>query len=60
MFDSSIYKNIECGDSKITRQMTKKLLSGFEITRIFGNITEDEILDIPVTEGGQNSNCCIT
>ncbi len=54
LFDSSIYKNIECGDSKITKEMVKKLLSGLEITRIFGDITEDEILDIPVTEGGKN------
>ncbi|WHE06133.1 ABC transporter ATP-binding protein [Thermoanaerobacterium thermosaccharolyticum] len=54
LFDSSIYKNIECGDSRITKQKVKKLLSDLKITSIFGNITEDEILDIPVTEGGKN------
>lgn len=54
LFDSSIYKNIQCGDSRITKQMVKKLLSELEISRIFGEVSEDEILNIPVTEGGKN------
>lgn len=54
LFDSSIYKNIQCGDSRITKQMAKKILTDLKITRIFGDITEDELLDVQVTEGGKN------
>lgn len=54
LFDSSIYKNIQCGDSRITKKMVKKILSELEVAKIFGGISDDELLDIPVTEGGKN------
>lgn len=54
LFDASIGDNIQCGDKLIDRKIIKDVFLQLGVAGIFGGITDEEILDIPVTEGGKN------